>query len=61
MSLQVIFKDKIVSIQSNYVEDKSLTPTEIYVLDIFKLASQLITDEEVKLLNISDILKKVTS
>lgn len=36
-----------------------MSPTEIYVLDIFKLASQLLKDEEVKLLNISDILKKV--
>lgn len=34
---------------------------DIYVLDIYQLASQLFSSEEVKRMNISEILRKVSA
>lgn len=54
-----MFKEKVIRINSGYREYSDITQTEKYVLDIFKLASQLLPSSIVKEMNISDILKEV--
>lgn len=39
----------------------NLTSGDIYVADIFKLASHILPSDQVKKMSISDILKKVSS
>lgn len=39
----------------------NLTSGDIYVADIFNLASHILPKDEVKTMNISDILKKVST
>lgn len=55
----MVFKDKVVKISSNYQNDAALSITDIYVLDIYQLASQLFTEDVVKSMEISEILKAV--
>lgn len=58
--LQVVFKDKIVSLSSDYRDDNKMPIKDIYVLDIYQLASQLFAEADVKGMNISEILRKVS-
>lgn len=55
---QVVFRDKIVNLKSNY-RDKQFSKEDIYVLDIYQLASQIFSKDEVKSMNIFEILEKV--
>lgn len=54
-----MFKDKIVKISSSYRDDTALPIKDLYVLDIYHLASQLFPEDFVKQKNISEILKEV--
>lgn len=57
--LQVVFRDKVVAIGSNYRDDSKLLVKEIYVVDIYLLASHLFSQEDVQKMKISEILAKV--
>lgn len=54
-----MFRDKIVHINSDYLEDEKITFGEKYVVDIYKLASHLIPEDVVKTMKIHEIIKKV--
>ncbi|XP_031631144.1 uncharacterized protein LOC116345684 [Contarinia nasturtii] len=57
-AFSVVFKDKIVEINSNYRDDPKLSTKDKYVLDIYYLASQLFKQDEVKTMKITDIIKR---
>lgn len=60
--IKVVFKDKVVPLNSNYRDDAKLHKKEIFVVDIYQLASQLFPEEEqqeVKTMKIADIIAKV--
>lgn len=46
-------------INSAYRDDATLMMKEIFVLDIYQLASQLLPEDDVKSMNIVNILKEV--
>ncbi|XP_055324553.1 uncharacterized protein LOC129579058 isoform X1 [Sitodiplosis mosellana] len=54
----VVFKDKVVQISSDYQNDPMMPVKDIYVLDIYQLASQLFPEDAVKTMKISEILKE---
>lgn len=55
-----MFKDKVVQINSDYQNDPVMPVKDIYVLDIYRLASQLFPEDVVKTMKISEILKEVS-
>lgn len=56
---QVVFKDKVVPLSSNYRDDPNLNKADIFVVDIYQLASHLFSEAEVKTMKIGDIIAKV--
>lgn len=56
-----MFRDKIVHINSDYLEDAKISVEEKYVVDIYKLASHLIPEDVVKTMKIHEIIKKVNN
>lgn len=57
--LQIVFKSRVIQINSDYRQDPELPKNVTYVLDIYQLARQLFPDDIVKTMQISEILKKV--
>lgn len=58
--MQVVFKDKIINLDDDYRAQPNITSGDIYVADIFKLASHIIPRDQVKTMDISQILQKVS-
>lgn len=54
-----MFKDKVIPLNSNYRDDAKLDKADIFVVDIYQLASQLFSEADVKTMKIGDILAKV--
>lgn len=55
----MIFKDKVIPLNSNYRDDLKLHKREIFVVDVYQLASQLFAEEAVKTMRLGDIIAKV--
>lgn len=55
----MVFKDKVIPLSSNYRDDPNLNKADIFVVDIYQLASRLFSEAEVKTMKIGDIIAKV--
>lgn len=54
----IVFKDKVIPLNSDYRDDVKLHKRDIFVVDIYRLASQLFPIETVKTMKIGDIIAK---